>query len=105
MNEELTKEQEASLEKKRASLVKILECLDSLEKSKEWETLKELVFSKELAKIERQLYLESLEQEINTKKIYILQGERNFAKRFVDVERFAEYHKSQLKEINRLLKT
>lgn len=79
-------------------LVKIIESFESLEKSKEWEVLKEHVFSKSLISIERQLLNASIESPIVPEKIYKLQGELSWARRFNDVSRFIETYKKQLVE-------
>src|SRR4051812_27405055 len=80
-------------------LVRVLEAFEGLEKSKEWETLKELVFSKSLQAIERQLLNESLNSTVDTIKIYRLQGEWAWAKRYNEVNRFIESIKKQLADI------
>lgn len=82
-------------------LVKVLEAFESLEKSKEWETLKELVFSKSLESIERQLLNESLNLVVDTTKIYRLQGEWTWAKRYNEPNRFIEIVKKQLADIKK----
>ncbi len=92
------------LEQKREELVKIIQSFEILDKSKEWSTLKELVFDKSLASIERQLLSESLSPELTTSKLYKLQGEYAWAKRFTDFNGFIEKSKKQLEDINKKIK-
>jgi hypothetical protein len=87
------------LEEKREELVKIVESFERLEKSKEWQTLKELVFSKSVTAIERQLLHESLATEIDPNKLYRLQGEWSWARQYNDTGRFIETLKKQLADI------
>lgn len=86
-------------EKLYDELVKIIESFESLEKSKEWETLKEYVFSKSLASIERQLLNAAIESPISHEKVYKLQGELSWAQRFNDIDRFVETYKKQLIDV------
>jgi hypothetical protein len=103
MDTELTEEQKTNLRKTQADLMRLLEALSKLDKSEEWNVLKELVFDKSVASIERQLLSESLNETIETNKLYKLQGELAWAKRYSDVNRLADTLKTQLKDIkNRL---
>lgn len=104
MEENLTEESKVLFEQRHAELVRIIESFENLEKSKEWETLKELIFDKALASIERQMLTESQNSDVDTKKLYRLQGEHSWAKRFCDINRFIESQKKQLEEINRKIK-
>lgn len=105
MDEEVLSESvKVSLEEKRAIHVNILESLDKLEKSEEWNVLKELVFNEALERIERALLQEALKPNIDLQKIYTLQGERNWAKRYCNIKTFADFHKTLLEEINNQLK-
>lgn len=88
---------------RHAELIKIVEAFASLEKSKEWEVLKELVFDKELERIENRIKSESLASEIDTIKLYRLQGRREFAKQFCDVKRYVDFLVKQLEELKKHL--
>jgi hypothetical protein len=100
---ELTDENKILLRGEQTRLIKVVEALQKLDESKEWQTLKELVFSKSLASIERQMLNECVAQEVNVNKIYRLQGEWAWAKQYNDVDRFAETLKRQLEEIKKRL--
>lgn len=99
MDEEI----EIKLREEQTRLLTIIESFEKLEKSKEWSSLKELVFDKSLGSIERQIMNESLELEINTDKLYRLQGERAWVKQYCDTNRFVETLKKQLEEIKKRL--
>lgn len=92
------------LEEQRAIHARVLEALDKLEKSEEWNTLKEIIFNEALVRIERALLSEATKPIVDTQKIYILQGEMKWAKRYCNIKRFADFHKSLLEEINNQLK-
>ncbi len=100
---EITEQAKGLLEQKRGELVKIIESFETLEKSKEWSIIKELVFDKDLSSIDRKLLNAALESPLDTAKIYSLQGERAMAKRY-DGGRFIESLKNQLADINKKIK-
>lgn len=100
---ELTDQVKEKLVIYQGSLVKIIEAYESLEKSQEWATLKELVFDKEIASIERKLVVASLETPLNEARLYRLQGERLQAKKY-EVTRHIETLKKQLDDINKRIK-
>lgn len=91
------------LQEEQTRLISILEALEKLDKTKEWTTVKELVFNRSLESIERQIKVESLATEINTDKLYKLQGEWVWAKQFCDIDRFVETIKKQLEDIKQRL--
>lgn len=100
----LTDEIRVKLIAEQTNLVKVIETFTKLSNSKEWETLKELVFDRSLQAIERQMMNEALAPEIKTEKLYRLQGEWAWAKQYNDTNRFVENLKRQLEEIKRKLK-
>lgn len=101
---ELTEGVRIQLREKQGELVRVITAFESLEKSKEWETLTELVFKNSLASIERQILNEALSKEINTGALYKLQGEWVWAKQYNEPERFISTLKQQLEGIKNKLK-
>ena len=104
INQPLTEEAKVLLREQQTSLVKIVKAFDALEKSEEWTTVKELVFSKSLEAIERQIKAEALQKEVNIHNLYKLQGEWVWAKQYAEPHQFIENLKKQLEEIKRRLK-
>lgn len=101
---ETSEEAKVKLRQKQTELANLIEALVKLEESKEWNTVKELVFDKSLVAIERQILNESLAKEINTNKLYKLQGEWAWSKQYSDTPRFISTLKKQLEDINKQLK-
>lgn len=102
--DELSDNSKEALRIRQGELISILESFAKLGRTEEWATIKELVFDRSLASIERMLFQESVRMEIKPDEIYRLQGERNWAKRYSDTERFMEAHKRELEKIKQLLK-
>jgi len=100
----IPEEVKVMLRERQTELVKLIEALSKLENSKEWETLKNLVFDKSLANIEKQILNTALAKKIDTDALYKLQGEWAWAKQYNDVGRFGGALKEQLVEIKRKLK-
>ncbi len=96
---EIPEETKVLYREKQTELVTIIEAFASLEKSQEWATLKQYVFDKELQGIENRIKSESLLQTIDVSKLYRLQGRRDFARQFCDVNKYVEVLKKQLEEI------
>lgn len=91
-----------ALEQRRVELVKIITAYESLFKSEEWATLKELIFDKNVERIERLILSEATAKEINLNKIYNLQGQLENEKRYGP--HFIENLKKQLEDINNKIK-
>lgn len=104
LKEELTEEQKIRLREKQTELIKLLETLQGLEKTDEWQTLKELVFKPSLNAIQKQIISEALNPTIDTNKLYRLQGEWTWAKQHADTDRFASTLKKQIEDIKNKLK-
>ena len=104
MEEEITEEGKVKLRELQNRLVRLIEALARLETNEDWKTLKELVFDKTLASVEKQLLNTALAPTIDTNKLYKLQGEWVWAKQNVDSNRFIETLKTQLEDIKTKLK-
>ncbi len=80
-------------------LIKIIEAIDEVLKTKGWATLKELVWDGRVSSIERQLLSEAKGVEIKTENIYRLQGELNWTKRYADLKSYAQMCQKELEGI------
>ena|SRR3990167_1851104 len=83
-----------------ARLTRLLEAIDGVLKTKDWQTFAEIHFSKEEERIERLLLSEAKKTEVNDKEIYRLQGEMKWARRYADLRKWAEFIKRQLTQLN-----
>jgi hypothetical protein len=101
---EITGDVKLQLAKRHAEIVKMIEAFTTLAKTKEWEVLEELVFKKSLRVIENQLIQGTLTKEIDTNKLYRLQGEWSWANQYSNINKFMEVLKKQLEEINKKIK-
>lgn len=79
-----------------ARLIRLIEAIAALSENKDWQTLNELHLSKEEERIERLLLSESKKNLIESDKLYRLQGELLWAKRYADMRVWAKLLKNQL---------
>lgn len=101
---EITAEGRVKLEERQTELTKLIEAFVKLDKSREWQVVKELIFDRSLVSIERQLLSESLATEVKPDRLYKLQGEWAWSKQFADVSRFIQILTKQLEDIKIKLK-
>lgn len=91
------------LREREAKLVRLVESLVGLSKSREWSTLKSQLFDEVLESIETRLRNESVKTEINTAELYRLQGERKWARNYADPLKLAKEYQVELANIRKQL--
>lgn len=90
---------EVTLRKREEELIKIVESIDEVLKTRAWQTLKELLWDKRMSSLERQLLIQAKADEIETKKLYRLQGEFMAVKHYGDLKKYAETLEKELKGV------
>lgn len=85
---------------REAELLKLLESYEGLAKSKEWRSLKEKVFDRDIESLERRQKAEASKSEVSLSTLYRLQGQIHQAKRF-DLEARAVEWKAELDGIRK----
>lgn len=83
---------------RREELILTVEAIDELLHSRPWQTLRELVFTPLEERLERQILAEAKRPDIETKNLYVLQGELANARRY-DLPAYAERCKKELEGI------
>lgn len=86
---------------KRNELIRTVEAIDAVLRNKDWQILRD-TFEGLAESIESQLLSAAKEKELDTKKIYFLQGQLATAKRY-DLAVYAEMCKKELEGIKRNL--
>lgn len=79
-------------------LTKILEAFSRLRQTEDWNTIQELYVKPQLKNVETQMFVESLSNEIDSRKLYRLQGQREMLI-LNDVDRVVERLTMELKTI------
>ncbi len=91
-----------SLLEKQAVLQRLVEAIDKLSKNEDWQTLKQLLFDQQIERMEKQLLNEAKANELQPEKIYRLQGNLEWARRW-DLYKLAETYKTELNGITKKL--
>ena len=103
-NNNVREDNHVALRERHTELVRTIEAIDEVLRSKGWQTLKELVFDKVVARLDRLLLSEAKKTKVEEDKIYHLQGELAWARRYSDLKSYAEMLKKELEGINLKLK-
>jgi len=91
------------LRERKEELTKIVEAINHLAQTADWQLLKDRVFDGQVEKIKKNLQLESEKSELQPTKIYRLQGELEWAKRYSDLYKLAETYKVEINNITKKL--
>ena len=92
------------LQVKQGELTQIIEVINKIEQSEDWQKLKKLLLDGVVLNLERQLSNASLDKEINLSEIYRLQGQLAWARRYADLKKLSEAYRKQLEGIKIQLK-
>ncbi len=100
LGEEVVIDTTILLRQKQQETIKIVEAISKIATTKEWKELQELIFDKQVERLEKELQHESKANELLPAKIYRLQGKIELAKRYSDFYKLAETYKTELNNIN-----
>lgn len=91
------------LRERQTQLVKIIEAIEAVNKTSEWQILNELIWKDGLQTLEKRLSNEALKKELDNPEIYRLQGQIAWAKRYSDLNKLVEAYKVELNNITKKL--
>ena len=103
-NFEENQEIDLKLQLKQGELSQVIEAINGVEQSEDWQKFKKLLLDNVVSNIERQLSNASLDKEINLSEIYRLQGQLAWARRYADLKKLSEAYRKQLEGIKIQLK-
>ena len=92
------------LQKQQGELTQIVEAINQVETSENWQKLKKLFLDEIVTNLERQLALEAAKDEIDPPKMYRLQGELKWAKRYSDLKKLSEAKRQQIENLKNQIK-
>jgi hypothetical protein len=91
------------LRAEEARLLRIIEALQGVQKTKEWSSLKAEIFDNLVNVLERELRTEAKKDEPNTLKLNRLSGELKWADRFSDLDKLENTYRVQLQNVRQQL--
>lgn len=104
-NLEEAEDRSSFLQKQQGELSQIIEAINRVEASQDWQKLKRLVLDGVLETLERQLKSEAQKPEVITPELYRLQGQLAWAKKYADLKKLSEFFRNQLEGIKHQLKS
>ena len=103
IEEPISEDRLVLLRQREAELVKLIEAILGVVETEDWKKLKELIFDKEVARLEARLYAEARAVEINDPNLYRLQAQIVWAKKHTDLEKMAQTFKVELENVRKIL--
>ncbi len=94
----------AHLEEKRGETSQIVEAISRVEAHEDWQKLKRLVLDEVVSSLERRLLSKASDHEVNLPEVYRLQGQLEWARKYVDLKKLADSYRNQLEHIKYQLK-
>lgn len=91
------------LQRQQGELSQIVEAINRVESSSDWQKLKKLVLDAVVPNLERLLFQEASKKEVDTAEIYRLQGQLTWAHKYADLKKLAEYRRQQIENIKNQL--
>ena len=104
ITEELNIDKISFLQKQQGELTQIVEAINRVESSEDWQKLKKLLLDGAVVAIERQLLNETVKKEINTPEIYRLQGQLSWARKYADLKKLSDMFRQQVENIKNQIK-
>lgn len=89
------------LRERESIVIRIIEAIGRITESDEWSTLKKNIFGGRIESLEKQLFAESRNQQLNEAEMYRLQG-RLFEATKYDLDKLVETYRVELLNIRKL---
>ena len=89
------------LQEKQGELAKLIEAINRVEANEDWRKLKDLLLNGVVDKLERQLKDEASRQEVNLPKIYRLQGQIEWARKYSDLKKFSNEKRLEIENLKK----
>lgn len=90
-----------SLRERETELVRIVEALERVGLSRDWQLLEDLIFKGVLTALNRELATEIKKQPLNGPKIHSLNGQIKWAEKFINLASLASIYKQELSSIRK----
>lgn len=102
LNEDFNKEEvEQRYKTEEARLIRIIEAIQGLTRSKEWSTLKTEVFENLATVLEKDIKTEARKEDPEPKKLNRLSGELKWAEKFADLDKLENFYRLQLLNVRK----
>ena len=89
------------LQEKQGELAKLIEAINRVEANEDWRKLKELFLNGIVEKLERQLRDEAKKDEVSLPKLYRLQGQIEWARKYSDLKKFSNEKRLEIENLKK----
>ena len=92
------------LQKQEGELAQVVEAINRVEASEDWQKLKKLLLDGVVTTLEKQLLAEANRKEIDSPEIYKLQGQLAWAKKYADLKKLSDIYRQQVENLKNQIK-
>ena len=89
------------LQEKQGELAKLVEAINRVEANEDWRKLKELFLNGVVDKLERQLRDEAKKEEVSLPKLYRLQGQIEWAKKYTNLKKISDDKRLEIENLKK----
>ena len=89
------------LQEKQGELTRLVEAINAVESSEDWRKLKELLLDGIVEKLERQIKEEAKKDEVSLPRLYRLQGQIEWAKKYSDLKKISEEKRLEIENFKK----
>lgn len=89
------------LQQKQGELAQLVEAINRVEANDDWRKLRELFLNGIVDRLERQLRDEAQKSEVDLPKIYRLQGQIEWAKRYSDLKKISDEKRLEIENLKK----
>ena len=89
------------LQEKIGELARLVEAINRVEANEDWRKLKELFLNGIAEKLERQLREEAVQKEISLPKLYRLQGQIEWAKKYTNLKKISDDKRLEVENLKK----
>ena len=89
------------LQEQQGELTRLVEAINAVEASEDWRKLKELLLDGIVEKLERQLNVEAKKDEVSLPKLYRLQGQIEWAKKYSNLKKISDEKRVEIESIKK----
>ena len=89
------------LQEQQGEITRLVEAINRVEENEDWRKLKELLLDGIVEKLERQLKDEAKKDEVSLPKLYRLQGQIEWAKRFSNLKKLSDEKRLEITNLKK----
>lgn len=97
--EEIKDNRLSFLQSQQGEFTQLVEAINGVESNESWQKLKKLLLDDVVARLEKDLRLEAERSVLDEPKIYRLQGQLEWARKYTNLKKLADYKKLEIENI------